>query len=64
MHSNPGLFFGGAVCSNALILWLIPAVFYLIRGFRSASLPDAAMFVGTLLVALAMIVPDTLFAST
>lgn len=64
MHIHPGFFFVGALCAFALMLWLIPALVYLILRRNQVSGFDIGMVIVALFITVAIITPDTLFASS
>jgi hypothetical protein len=53
----------GALCCFSIMLWLFPSAVYMFRRRRNMSLLDGLMFVSSLLIAVAMILPDTFFAT-
>ena len=63
MHIHPIFFLVGVICAYALILWLAPALFYLVIHRKTISGVDAAMVTVALFVLVALITPDTLLAS-
>jgi len=64
MHIHPGFSFLGVLCACALMLWVIPALIYLILRRKQISGLDICMVVVALFVTVAIVTPDTLFASS
>jgi hypothetical protein len=62
MHIHPFFSIAGLVCSVLLMLWTVPALIYMIYRWSIRSKADVAMLVLSLLVTLAMVLPDTFFA--
>ena len=63
VHIHPMFFLVGVICAYTLILWLAPALFYLVIHRKTISGVDAAMVAVALFVLVAVITPDILFAS-
>jgi hypothetical protein len=62
MHIHPLFGIAGITCSILLMLWLIPAFIYVILRWSVCSKSEVAMVVLSLLVTVAIILPDKLFA--
>ena len=62
-HIHPIFAVLGAVCAYKLMLWLVPAIVYLVSRRKRISGFDVVMMAFALLALLAVITPDTLFAS-
>lgn len=62
MHIHPLFGIVGIICSLLLMLWLIPALIYVILRRHVCSKAEIAMVVLSLLETVAIILPDTLFA--
>lgn len=62
MHIHPFFSIAGITCGMLLMLWLIPALFYVISRWRISSKADIAMVVLSLLVTVVIVLPDTFFA--
>jgi hypothetical protein len=62
MHVHPFFSIAGILCSCMLMLWLIPALCYVIFRWRMCSKTDIAMVLLCLLVMVAIVLPDTFFA--
>ena len=57
LHIHPFFSIVGSVCCYLLMLWLIPAVIYIVKRWSSCTKTDAAMVVLCLLVTLAIVIP-------
>ena len=64
MHIHPEFSIGGTLCSYLLIVWLAPALIYLTVNRKQITAVDIAMIILTLFVAVAIMTPDALFASS
>src|ERR1700737_3111155 len=64
VHIHPAFFLGGILCSSLLILWLVPASVYLIVNRTRITAFDIATIILTFFVALAIMTPDGLLASS
>ena len=63
LHIHPGFAVAGILCSLALAVWLLIAIPYTIVRRREIEPWDWLMMAGTVMVILALAVPDTFFAS-
>jgi hypothetical protein len=63
VHLHPTFFILGALCSYLLILWLVPAVIFVIARRKKISIADILMILTSFFIAVVMVVPDTFFAS-
>jgi hypothetical protein len=61
-HVYPGFAIFGGLSSYSLIIWLVPAGWYLFFRRRDVHPIDIGMFALALLVLLAMVTPDNFFA--
>ena len=59
----PGFAVAGTLCSLALAVWLLIAIPYAIARRREIEPWDWLMMAGTVMVILALVAPDTFFAS-
>jgi hypothetical protein len=64
IHIHPFFFIAGITCSVLLMLWLIPALYYVILRWRISSKADVGMVALALLVTAAIVLPDTFFAKS
>ncbi len=64
MHIHPFFSIAGIMCCVLLMLWIVPALIYVISRWRSSSKTDIAMVGLALLVTLAIVLPDTFFAQS
>ncbi|SRR6266478_5744079 len=64
MHTHPFLSMIGALCCYLLMLWLMPAVIYVLKRWKGVSALDKAMVVSCLFITLAIIIPDSFFAGS
>ena len=62
MHIHPALAIVGMLSCLALMVWLLPAVFYAVSRRESISTSDISMIACAALVALAIVTPDNFFA--
>ena len=62
MHVHPALAIIGTLGCLALMVWLLPAVFYAVVRRASISVSDMFMIAGAAFVAFAIVIPDTFFA--
>jgi hypothetical protein len=63
MHIHPIFSVLGVLCCFAIMLWLLPSAVYVVRRRRNISLIDGVMFVSSLLITVAIVLPDTFFAA-
>ena len=63
IHIHPIFSIFGALCCFSIMLWLFPSAVYMFMRRRKMSLLDGLMFISSLLIAVAMILPDTFFAT-
>jgi hypothetical protein len=62
MHVHPFLFIVGALCCYGMMVWLVPAAIYLIKRRNKISPKDILTTVLSLLVVVALLIPDDFFA--
>ena len=62
MHIHPFFGIAGITCCVLLMLWLVPASYYVISRWGISSKADIAMVVLSLLLTGAIVLPDTFFA--
>jgi len=62
MHIHPFFSIAGITCCVLLMIWLIPALCYIVFRWGIKSKADIAMVVLSLLVTVAIVLPDTFFA--
>src|SRR5579859_3585927 len=63
-HMHPGFAFVGVLCSCAVALWLLITVPYAIMRRHDLEPWDWLMMAGTVMVIVALAIPDALFASS
>jgi hypothetical protein len=63
-HIHPAFFIVGTLSSYLLILWLLPALVYSTVNRKRITAVDLAMVLVALFVAVAIMTPDSLFASS
>jgi len=61
MHIHPFFSIAGILCCVLLMVWLIPGLIYLTLRWHITSKADIAMVVLSLLVTVAIVLPDTFF---
>jgi hypothetical protein len=62
MHIHPFFAIVGTVSCLAMMVWLLPAIPYAIARRKILSVADVAMVTCAVLVAVAIVIPDNLFA--
>jgi len=62
MHIHPFFSIAGIMCCVLLMLWIIPALIYVLLRWSISSKAEVAMVVLALLVTVAIVLPDTFFA--
>jgi hypothetical protein len=62
MHMHPLFAIAGMLFSLGVMIWLLAAIAYAIARRRKATTADFAMISAALLVAIAILIPDTFFA--
>jgi hypothetical protein len=63
LHIHPMFAVLGGLCAYLLILWLVPALIYVIVRRKNISVADIVMILTGLFIAVAMAIPDTYFAN-
>jgi hypothetical protein len=63
MHIHPMFFIVGVLCCFSIMLWLLPSAFYAIKRRQALSPLDGIMLVLSLLIAIAIVLPDRFFAT-
>jgi hypothetical protein len=62
MHIHPTFAVIGVLSCIALMLWMLPAIYFLIARWKIVGFADVAMVILAVLVVAAVIVPDNFFA--
>jgi hypothetical protein len=61
MHTYPFFMMAGVLCSLALMVWLVTAIWYFIARRREVRVIDSVMIAGALFVVVAIFTPDNFF---
>jgi hypothetical protein len=62
MHVHPLFSILGLLCCISMMVWQIPAISYLVARWKSKSMGDISMLVISILITIAIVLPDKFFA--